>query len=201
MRIPPHVAGTLLMAGYLAGCATLFPGARPSPEQVAERGLAALERGDHVAAIPDLVWVSTHYPDRPAGRYSLLAIAAAELDPANPTGDPDAGAVLLAKFRALSDNPSWTMPVANSLRGLVLELRDARDRARMAERARQRAERVAGEATERAREVAREASRAEAQSATLGNRVGQLERELAESRRQLAEARDEVERMRRTLGN
>jgi hypothetical protein len=156
MRIRTHVPGSLLLAVCLAGCAALFQtGAHPRPEPIAERGLAALERADYDAAIPDLEWVSSHFPDRPVGRYALLALAAAELDPANPQRRPDTGAEILARFRAMEENPRWTVPLANTLRGVVLELRETEARARVAERAATRAEQSAREAAERARTVAR----------------------------------------------
>jgi hypothetical protein len=201
MRIHPNLPASLLLAVGLAGCATLFQtGSEPRPEPIAERGLAALERGEYEAAIADLEWVATHFPDRPAGRYALLALAAAELDPANPQRRPDAGAELLASFRAMEENPRWTVPLANTLRGVVLELREIEERARVAERAAARAERTARETAERARTAASETSRAQEQEAALRNRVAALERELARSRQQLAEMRGEVQRMRRALG-
>lgn len=200
MRIQTHGLVVVLVSVWLAGCATLLHGG-PSPERVAERGLAALERHEYDSARADLEWVSTNFPDRPAGRHALLALAAAELDPANPDRRPDVGADLLAHFRAMEDNPSWTMPVANTLRGLLLELGDTEERAIAAEEAVSRALRSARGAEERADSAAREASQAEARRAALGGRVSALERELAITRQQLAQARDEVRRMRRALGN
>jgi hypothetical protein len=200
MRITPHMAATLLSTVLLGGCAAVLH-ARPNPDRIAERGLASLERGDYESAIADLEWVSTHFPDRTAGRYALLALAAAELDPANPGRRPDSGAEALARFRAMDDNPPWTVPVASSLRGLALELSATADRARAAEATAARAERTARQAESRAREAARAASQARAQRESLGSRVVQLERELAVTRRQLAQSRGEVERMRRALGN
>jgi hypothetical protein len=200
MRIHPHRSAVVLVSLWLAGCATLFQGG-PSPERIAERGVAALEHHDYDAGMADLAWVSTHFPDTPAGRYALLALAAAELDPANPRGRPEAGVDLLARFRAMENNPPWTMPLANTLRGLVHELRDSEERANVAEREAARAQRSARAAAEQARGAAREAARAEAQRSAMGSRVGALERELALTRHQLAQAREEVERIRRTLGN
>jgi hypothetical protein len=200
MRTIWPVTATLVMAIVLAGCASLLRGG-PSPERIAERGLAALKRGEYAVAIADLEWVATHLRDRRAGRHALLTWAAAELDPANPEPRPEVGAELLAEFRTLEDNPPWMMPVANTLRGLMLALRDTEERARIAERSALRAERAASEAAERARGAAREASQAEARQASLGNRVSQLERELAQTRQQLARERGEVERMRRALGD
>lgn len=197
MRTIWPVTATLVMALVLSACASLMGGG-PSPERVAERGLAALERGEYAVAIADLEWVATHFRDRRAGRHALLTWAAAELDPANPERRPEAGAELLAEFRALEDNPPWLGPVANTLRGVVLELRDTEERASIAERSALRAERAASEAAERARGAAREATQAESR---LGNRVSQLERELAQSREQLAGMRSEVERMRRALAD
>lgn len=198
MRTTLPVAGSLLIAVCLAGCAALFQaGDRESPEQIAERGLLSLERGDYASAIADLEWVSTYFPDRPAGRTALLALAAAELDPSNPDRRPTVGAELLARYRTLEESPAWAVAVATAMRGLVLELRDTEARAEAAERAAARSQRLARQATERARE----AESAEAQRVSLSNRVSELEQELARSRRQLAAMRDEVDRMRRTLGN
>jgi hypothetical protein len=193
MRTHAYGPALALVAALLAGCASLLPGGA-TPDRIAERGLDALEREQYAAAIADLSWVATHYPDRPAGRYALLALAAAELDPANPERRPDAGAEHLASFRAMEGNPRWTMPVANALRGVLLELRDAEQKARAAERA-------AAEAQQAARSARGEATQARAQQSSLGDRVAELERELDETRRQLTRARGEIERMRRTLGN
>lgn len=195
MRIPPQAAGSLLIAVFVAGCATLLQaGSSPGPEQIAERGLAALERHDYDAAVADLSWVSTYHPDRPAGRYALLALAATQLDPANPGGRPDVAGELLATFRAMEDNPKWTVPLANTLRGMMLELRDVQERALAAEGAAARADRSAREAVDQASQV-------RAERTALANRAVELERELARTRHQLARAREEVERIRRTLGN
>jgi hypothetical protein len=195
MRIPPQAAGSLLIAVFVAGCATLLQSAAsPTPEQIAERGLEALARHDYEAAIADLSWVSTYHRDRPVGRQALLALAAAELDPSNPGGRPDVGAELLAAFRAMEDHPTWTVPVANTLRGLLLELRDAQERARVAEDATARADRSARQAVEQASQV-------RAERTALATRASELERELTRTRHQLARAREEVERIRRTLGN
>jgi hypothetical protein len=189
----------LFIAGlWLTGCAALLqPDSRPGPDRIAARGLAALEEGDYQAGLADLTWVSTHYPDRAAGRHALLALAAALVNPANPVGSLDDGAEVLATFRALPDNPPWTAPLANSLRGLLLELRDARDRTDAAERARAGAEQSAREASERAQTAAEKAA---AREAALEEQVADLERQLEESQRRLAAARAEVARMRRTLG-
>jgi hypothetical protein len=193
MRTHAHGPALLLIAVLLAGCASLLPGGT-TPDLIAERGLDALERGEYGAAIADLSWVATHHAERPAGRYALLALAAAELDPANPERRPDEGADHLARFRAMEDNPRWTVPVANALRGVHLELRDTEERATTAERA-------AAEAQQAARSASRDATQARSQHSSLGNRVAELELELAETQRQLTRARSEIERMRRTLGN
>jgi hypothetical protein len=202
MRKPVPLAGSLTVVVLVAGCATILQaGPRAEPDRIAERGLSALERDDFQGAIPDLEWVSTHFPDRPSGRYALLALAAAELDPANPHRRPEVGAALLGEFMAREGNPRWTSPIARSLRRTVLELRDAEERVVAARQAASRSAQAAREAEERASDAAREAGQAEARRASLGSRVAQLEWELAQSRQQLAEMRDEIDRMRRTLGN
>lgn len=194
MRIHRTLLGYLIVAAAVGGCATLFQGgARESPEHVAERGLEALERGDYEAATADLRWVSTYHADRGIARYTLLALAAAELDPANPDRQMEAGSERLSEFRALPDNPRWTVPVARAFHRLSLELQGERERADQAESA-------ARAARERATVAAREAGEARTEGATLRLRIGVLERELELSQRQLVEARREVARMRQALG-
>lgn len=184
----------VILAASLAGCATLLQGGgRETPEQVADRGLEALERGDYAAAMPDLIWVSTYHSERPAGRYSMLALAAVELDPANPERRPEIGRELLSEFRMLSENPPWTVPLARALHRLAFEVEDTRERAERAERERDRATAEVGRAEEEASEVRRE-------QRLLQSRVAQLERQLEASRQETAEARRELARMRRALG-
>lgn len=194
MRTHRNLLGYLILAAAVGGCATLFQGGgRESPERVAERGLEALERGDYEAGMADLRWVSTYHSDRGIARYTLLALAAAELDPANPDRQLEAGSERLSQLRALPDNPSWTVPVVRSLHRISLELQRERERADQAEGA-------ARAARARATVAAREADEAQTGQAALRNRVSALERELELSQRQLAEARREVARMRQALG-
>jgi hypothetical protein len=183
-----------ILAASLAGCATLLQGdGKESPEQVADRALEALEWGEYAAAMPDLIWVSTYHLERPAGRYSMLALAATELDPANPERRPEIGRELLSEFRTLSENPPWTVPLARALHRLAFEVEDVRERAERAERERDRARAEVGRAAEQASEAQRE-------QGLLQGRVAQLERQLEASRQETAEARRELARMRRALG-
>jgi hypothetical protein len=193
MAAHPRFIGSLLLALALAGCAALLPRpAGPSPERVAERGADALERGDWDAAVADLLWVSTYHGDRGIARYALLTLGAAEVDPANPNRQLEAGIERLSEFRALSDNPRWLVPLAASLQRVALEVQAERERA-------DRAERESRVAAERAAVARREASAAEAERGALQGRVAQLERELAQSRAEVATARREVARMRQAL--
>jgi hypothetical protein len=196
-----YVPALVLTAFGLAGCAALLQGDRLRPEPVARRGLEALERQEFDAAITDLTWVATHFLDRSVGKHALLALAVAELDPGNPGRRPEEGAEHLARFRRLTDWPPWTVPVANALRGLALEVRDAEARARRAERAARRAVREAREATARADEAGESERNARTENRSLRTRMSRLEAELQETREQLEEARVEVERMRRILGS
>jgi hypothetical protein len=194
MRTHRTLLGYVILAAAVGGCATLFQGGgRESPERVAERGLEALERGDYDAGMEDLRWVTTYHSDRGIARYALLALAAAELDPANPNRQMESGSERLSELRALADNPPSTVPVIRSLHRLTLELQEEKERA-------DRAEGAARAASERATVAAREADEAQSGQAALRSRVGTLERELELSRRQLAEARREVARMRQALG-
>jgi hypothetical protein len=186
--------GYVILTASLPGCATLLQGGgRESPEQVADRALEALERGDYAAAMPDLIWVSTYHSERAAGRYSMLALAAAELDPANGERRPEIGRDLLAEFRVLPENPPWTVPLASALHRLAFELEDTRERAARAERERDRA-------TAEAERAAEEASEARRERVSVQNRLAQLERQLEASREETAAARRELARMRRALG-
>lgn len=193
MRTHARLLGYVILAASLGGCATLLPGSRESPERVADRALEALEHGDYAAAMADLTWVSTYHLERAAGRYSLLALAAAELDPANPERRPEVGRDLLTEYRVLTENPKWTVPVANAFHRLAFELEDTSERAERAERERDRAMAEARRATGEARE-------AQEERGSLQGRVSQLERQLEASLRETAEARRELARMRRALG-
>jgi hypothetical protein len=192
MRMQRLFLGYLLLAAATGGCAAWFQGERESPERVAERGLEALTRGDYDAGIADLRWVSTYHPERGIARYTLLVLAAAKVDPANPDRQLDAGSDRLSELRALPENPNWITPVAGSLHRLILELQLERERAEQAERS-------ARAARERATAATREVGAAQNEREALRGRVAQLERELQASRQQVAAARQEVARMRRAL--
>jgi hypothetical protein len=200
MTSRPRVPALLLATLCLTGCSALFQSRPPTPEEVAERALAALARDDHQAAIPDLEWVHTHFPDRPIARDAMLAHAAAELDPANPDRRPDVGTDLLGELRLQEDGPPW-LPVTHALHRVALELRATRERADQAETARDRARQAARLAAERGRLAAGEAGRARQEAESLQNRVASLERQLAQSRREAEAMRREVARIRRALGS
>lgn len=194
MRTYRILPGVLVLALLVTGCAALLRGdGRPSPEQIMDRALTALENGYYESAAEDLAWVSTYHTDRPTGRLSLLILSALELDPDSPVREPESGAERLENLLALEEAEPWLSPVTNALLGLSVELRKTEARAVAAERsaraAAQQAQRAEGQAEE-----------AQSQRAALQSRISRLERELATSRHQTAAARQELARIRRALG-
>jgi hypothetical protein len=117
----PGLAAILL----LPACLPIWrPGAAAEAE-AEERlvmGVAALRAGDWAAGGEELAAVYTHWADRPLGRQALLALAAGALDPRNPERRPAAAAELAGRYLALPEVPYWSVPLAEALYLLGLEL-------------------------------------------------------------------------------
>ncbi|HEX7051552.1 MAG TPA: hypothetical protein VF188_15200 [Longimicrobiales bacterium] len=158
-----HVFFALLTV-LLTGCALVYGSRQPDPEERLARGLAALDREDYRSAFDDLVWVYTHFPDEPEGRRALLALAAAELDPRNPSRRLGVGSDLVADYLRTPGTPSWTHPVAETVYLLALELGAAETRVAEAEMEREEAEQESAEARGEATRARRQAQRAEAEA-------------------------------------
>jgi hypothetical protein len=200
MRPRRNLSVLFVIAIVMTGCAGLLRAdGRPSPERVLDRALAAIEHGYYESAAEDLAWVSTYHLDRPAGRLSLLVLAALELDPDKPVHRPERAVDRLETLRAQEENALWLQPVAEGLLSVAVGLRETEARAVAAERAAARAERSARDAAQRARAAEQQAGTAQSGRAEMQRRIGQLERELAVSRQQATAARQEVARMRRVL--
>lgn len=78
-------------------------------------GLAALDSADHDAAVRHLEAVRRRCGARPAGRKAMLLLAAAHLDPRNPSTDPQSAADLAAAYLRTGGGEAWTGPLASVL--------------------------------------------------------------------------------------
>jgi len=207
------VAIALFTAG-VAGCATLRGERGPGPEERLRQGLAVLAEHDFARARPLLERVYLEHWQRPQGRQALLALAASELDSRNPERRLGVGAELAGRYLSLEPVPDWTVPAAESLYLLAIEL-GGRDE----ELARADSSRQAAEAERRDVLKALGGGRALPQSEVesvpdrlrklmaehdsqrneLQQRVSALELRLATTEKELKDAQAELERIRRTL--
>lgn len=114
-----------------SGCAALGTADQaPDPAVQLEAGLAALEQGEYSRARSHFGWVYSTNWDRPVGRYALLALIAADIDPRNPDRRLDGAADLAARLIVSPDAPGWTGALAESIYLVALEL--GADEARLA---------------------------------------------------------------------
>ena len=180
----------LALAGLLTGCAALQGALGSRGGDRLEEALAALARGDYPSAQEGLSWVAQHDVDDDHRREALLALAALELDPRNPARRIAVGTDVAASYLSLQETDAWTIPVAQTMYLLGLELGAAEERVEKAERA---AERAAARlpslpgpsVSARMRNVEQERDRLKA-------RVETLEKELSEKNQ-------ELERIRKTI--
>lgn len=181
--------GALALTGLLTGCATLKASLESRGEERLEESLALLARGDYRGAYEGLSWVVQHDGDDEHGQAALLALAALELDPRNPSRRIAVGTDVAASYLTLGEKESWTVPVAQTLYLLGLELGAAEERVEKAERAAERAARLPSlpgpSVTARIRTIEQERDR-------LKSRVDVLEK-------QLADKEQELERIRKTI--
>ena len=110
-------ASAIAVAGFLAllsGCAS--SGAyREAGAGGLDAGALALRRGEFVQAREALVEVRRTCGDARLGRQALLLIAALEVDPRNPTGDPDHAAALAGYWLSRPETFPWMRPLAETL--------------------------------------------------------------------------------------
>jgi hypothetical protein len=206
---------TMVLAVTLSaasGCATFAGNREPDPAGDLAAGLEASAAEDFAGARALLLPVYRQHWASPVGQQALLALAALEVDPRNPERRPEAAAELLARYLGIEAAPEWTVPVAESLYLVALELggepaaaRVEADAAREAELRPEAPTRhlpqlpgptvparlaAAGEAQDRLREERDEVQR----------RLQQLERQMA-ARDSVIRVRDqEIERIRRLIG-
>lgn len=192
MRTTRLVAGLLLAAGVSA-CSLI---ATPNAEQRLEAGLAALARGERNVAHEQIQPVSTEHWGEPVGHRATLVLAAAELDPRNPTRRLWVGADMSARLLSHHATPPWMGPVAETLYLLSLELG-----ANEEQLARTEAQRDSAQALPRlpgpSFMVQLETLRAERDSAR--QRAAALEAALVAKEQELKDKEQELERIKRTL--
>jgi len=211
------VAIALLTAG-VAACATLGGERGPSPQDRLRQGLAALAAHDYARARPLLERLYLEHWQEPEGREALLALAAAELDSRNAERRLSVGAALAGRYLSLESVPGWTVPAAESLYLLALELGGRDEELARADSTRQAAEAERQDVLQ-ALKSAQRGSRALPQSEVesvpdrirrltgehererteLQGRVSTLEERLAATDKELKDANAELERIRRTL--
>ncbi|HEX6939712.1 MAG TPA: hypothetical protein VF158_09900 [Longimicrobiales bacterium] len=176
----------VVVGSVAAGCAALRLDREPDPAERLAEGLAALERGDYRGAYEPLSWVYTRYAGEAIGQQALLVLAAAEMDPRNPSRRLAVGAELAGRYLRMRGIAPWTEPVAETMYLLALELGAAEQRAAEAEEEEAEARAEAREARTQAREARTEAreARTEAREARA-----EAERERAQAEEAQAEAR------------
>ena len=115
----------LLCVAALPACSVTPQPESPRPEAAREAsfeaGVAALDRGDHAAAAARLAPVAAICPVDATGRRAVLLLAAAELDPRNGAGRPNAAAELAAFYLGRAYDDSWERALAVELYTLALD--------------------------------------------------------------------------------
>lgn len=191
MRTTGLVGG--LLAVGISGCGLI---ATRNAEQHLEAGLAALQRGDRDIAHEQIQPVSAENWGEPIGHRATLVLAAAELDPRNPTRRLWVGADLSARLLSHHATPPWMEPVAETLYLLSVELGANEERL-----ARTEAQRDSAQALPRlpgpSFMVQLETARTERDRAR--RRAAELEATLAAKEKELKDKEQELERIKRTL--
>lgn len=125
MSRPTRTAVVGLVTVLAAGCAAFArvdSDARPDPEQEFRSALLAWQAGDYRSAHGDFARLAGGYQSQTVGRRALLALAASALDPRNPLYEVEAGSRIVARYVQTADSASWTLPVAEALYLMTLEL-------------------------------------------------------------------------------
>jgi len=208
--------GVACLTAVVAGCATLRVGERRDADGRLDRGLAALAANDFATAKPLLEGVYLEHWQEPVGQRALLALAAAELDSRNVQRRLWVGAELAGRYLSLDHAPAWSIPAAETLYLLALELGAREEELARAEETRQAAEAERADALQALSTTQRpELPRSERESVPamirrmtaeharekteLQKRVSTLEERLAAREQELKDAQEELERIRRTL--
>jgi hypothetical protein len=179
------------VAGLLVGCATLKAPLESRGEQRFEEALAALGRGDYRSAHEGFTWVAQNERDDDHGQHALLILAALELDPRNPERRIAQGADVAASYLGVPDKEeNWTVPVAQTLYLLGLELGAAEERVEKAER---EAERAA------ARLPSLPGPSVAARIRALDQERERLSKRVSDLEKQLQEKETELERIKKTI--
>jgi hypothetical protein len=204
------LAATLL----LAACVPIWRAGAAAEAEAEERlvmGVASLAAGDWAAGGEELARVYTNWADRALGLQALLALAAGALDPRNPERRPALAAELAGRYLAHAEAAYWSVPVAEAVYLVALELAEAvpapgaelpplalargpaatraedlRERAAAFRAVRRDAVRLAELPELRGPTVAARLQRAERERAGLATRVDELEQRATAAERELA---------------
>lgn len=113
MRGARRISAAALLA-MLSGCAS-SGASRTAGAGWLDAGALALRRGEFDRAGEALAEVRRTCGEARLGRQALLLIAALEMDPRNPSGDPDRAAALAGHWLTRPETFPWTRPVAETL--------------------------------------------------------------------------------------
>ncbi|MGH7700402.1 MAG: hypothetical protein ACREMJ_07805 [Gemmatimonadales bacterium] len=148
----------------------------PEPDATLDRAVDDLERGDHAAAVAELVSLAGPCPATPVERYALLLATSASIDPRNPSRDLNGGAALAARYLAhVPTDGAGGRSLAQALYLLALEL------------------------GAQPPPVAAEACGAVSDTLTLPTAVPTMPQRIRALERELAGLREELARIRKTL--
>lgn len=192
----------LLSAG-IAGCAALRPEQENGAESDLERGLSALAAQDFATArtVLDRVY-RLHWQER-LGQSALLALTAAEIDPRNNERRLSVASDLAARYLNVPGTMQWTVPVAESLYLLAIELGAQEDSLQQAQADRRQAEAEARRLRTLPRSqresVPTRIRRLENERNEVQRRLRDTEQRLAAREKELRDAQQELERIRKTI--
>jgi outer membrane murein-binding lipoprotein Lpp len=220
----PGLAATLL----LPACLPIWRAGAVAEAEAEERlvmGVASLAAGDWAAGGEELAGVYTYWADRALGRQALLTLAAGALDPRNPERRPALTVELAGRYLTHAEAPYWSVPIAEALYLVALELADAvpapagepplllalagapattplaerRERAEAFRVVRRDAVRLAELPTLTGPTVAARLQQAESATAGLAARVDELEQRASSAERELAARERELAATRQEL--
>ena len=190
----------LLSAG-IAGCALLRPEPQErDPAEDLELGLEAMAAQDFGRARTLLDRVYRLHWQESVGQHALLVLAAAEIDPRNNERRLAVASDLAGRYLNVPEPPRWTIPLAESLYLLAVELGAQEEQLERAEAERARAERALRNLPQSQREtVPARLRRLANERDELQRRLTQAEQRLATREKELRDAQQELERIRKTI--